>query len=418
MKVDAREMIENSDLFTRPGLFQSFYHRHPDGICLVDARGHVMDANPSTTQISGYTYEELTQLSLRELLGDPSSANVAYEREFAVPTKRVMRHKLGHAIHVRIAAISLSPHVNSHPVTFILLEDMTEEEEQRRRLLENQQRFLFISEESENIISSFSADGFFTYISPSVQALLGYAPEDIIGKQVVDFNHPDDYEELQKFHLAIAPHQDTGRFTGRVRHKTGVYRWYETTVRYIRDEAGNIVETIGVGRDITDRKQAEETVSYLAYHDALTDLPNRRMFLQHIGLVFKHAKQACYGVLFIDLDGFKDVNDTFGHDVGDLLLIEVGKRLTQTVGDRGMVARLGGDEFTILQTHVDNMNDWARFIEQIQHDVSKPVVIGDRTHTVYASVGAALYPMDGESVEALMRAADVAMYHAKYHGKK
>lgn len=83
-----------------------------------------------------------------------------------------------------------------------------------------------------------------------------------------------------------------------------------------------------------------------------------------------------------------------------------------------MVARLGGDEFTILQTDIDNMDDWALFIEQIQHDVSKPVVIGDRTHTVYASVGAALYPIDGESVEALMRAADVAMYHAKYQGKK
>ncbi|HWL23088.1 MAG TPA: diguanylate cyclase [Ureibacillus sp.] len=280
-----------------------------------------------------------------------------------------------------------------------------------------QQMFSLISEKSLNIISSISADGVFTYISPNVQALLGYTPEEVIGKPAAIFNHPDTNKKLPEHRNSLLIDQDTVRFTGRVRQKSGEYRWYETTAQYIRDQNGTIIQTIGVGQDITERKEAEDKISYLAYHDSETDLPNRRLFKERLSLLLKENTNRFVGLMLLDLDGFKHVNDTFGHNIGDQLLFEAAKRLKFAVGDKGFVARWGGDEFTVLQENIESRADITSLVEHITDVISKPFNIAGNTIFITASIGVAISREDGNTVEMLIKNADAAMYNVKNQSK-
>ncbi|WP_462409903.1 PAS domain-containing protein [Neobacillus sp. Marseille-QA0830] len=280
-----------------------------------------------------------------------------------------------------------------------------------------QQMFSLISEKSLNIISSISADGVFTYISPNVKALLGYTPDEVVGKPAASFNHPGTNTKFLEHRDSLYVDQDTVRFTGQVRHKNGEYRWYETTAQYIRNHSGDIIQTIGVGQDITDRKETDETIAYYAYHDSETKLPNRRLFKRRLRLLLEESKSECHGLMLLDLDGFKHVNDTFGHDIGDQLLIEAAKRLTFAVGDKGFAARWGGDEFTVFQADVKCRADFTSLVERIKEVISEPFKISGHTICIAASIGVAFSQEDGETVEELIKNADSAMYRAKNQAK-
>lgn len=282
-----------------------------------------------------------------------------------------------------------------------------------RELSDIQQMFSLISEKSLNIISSISADGVFTYISPNVIALLGYHPEEVIGKTAASFNHPDTNKKFLEHRNSLSLDQDTVRFTSRIRHKSGEYRWFETTAQYIRDQSGDIIQTIGVGQDITDRKETEKKIAYLAYHDSETKLPNRRLFKKRLNLLLEESKDEIHGLMLLDLDGFKNVNDTFGHDIGDQLLIEAAKRLSSSVGDKGFVARWGGDEFTILQSNIGNKAEFTSLVERIKDVISKPFILADNTIFITTSIGVAFSQEDGDKVEILIKKADSEMYRAK-----
>lgn len=280
-----------------------------------------------------------------------------------------------------------------------------------------QQMFSLISEKSLNIISSISADGVFTYISPNVKALLGYTPEEVIGKPAASFRDSDTHQKFLEHRKSLKIEQDTVRFTGRVRLKNGDYRWYETTAQYIRNHSGEIIQTIGVGRDITDRIKAEETIAYLANHDSETGLPNRRLFKKRLNLLLEESSNHVHGIMLLDLNGFKYVNDTFGHDVGDQLLKEASKRLALAVGEKSLVARWGGDEFTILQTNIISKTHFTSLVKRIKEIISEPFMIEGNTIFITASIGVAFTQEDGETVDELIKMADAQMYLDKKLGK-
>ncbi len=402
----------HKNVLEQPGAFQNFFENHPDGICVVDVDGHLLHVNASALRMFGYTREELLQTSFVQLLdwSGGSGENGEARLELAIP------HKRGFFVYVRVTCIPLVSG-GQEIGRFITFEDISQQRQQSEFLSNIQEMFLFISEKSQNIISSFSADGVFTYISPTVRTLLGYTPEEVIGKPAVAFNHPDDNEKLLESRSSVRIDQDTVRFTGRVRHKNGGYRWYETTVEFIRDQSGEIMQKICVGRDITDRKEAEETIAHQAYHDSLTNLPNRRLLQSRITQLLEDDRHELHGLMLLDLDGFKCVNDTFGHDTGDLLLIEVAKRLTSAVEENGFVARWGGDEFTVIRTNLDNRADMDALMERIKEVIARPIMIAGHTLSITASIGVSFFLEDGDTVEALIKNADAAMYRAKDHVK-
>jgi diguanylate cyclase (GGDEF)-like protein/PAS domain S-box-containing protein len=188
----------------------------------------------------------------------------------------------------------------------------------------------------------------------------------------------------------------------------------------VRDKRASVSHYICTLIDITDRKKSEARIQFLAEHDVLTELPNRELFITRVGQAIEHARETCgrAAVLFIDLDRFKDINDTLGHHAGDGLLRSVSRRLLQSVRAGDTVSRLGGDEFTVLLTNAGNSVDVARLIDdRLLPLVREPHSIGGMTLQVACSVGVAIYPDDGETIEALMQNADAAMYRAKSGGR-
>ncbi|WML50573.1 EAL domain-containing protein [Neobacillus sp. PS3-34] len=171
-----------------------------------------------------------------------------------------------------------------------------------------------------------------------------------------------------------------------------------------------------VGRDITQRKKTEKTIQYMAYYDALTGLPNRNMFRQHLNEALKKLNNGMLAVLFLDLDRFKIINDTKGHTIGDLILQIVAKRLKNAVQEEGMVSRQGGDEFIILLENIDKVKV-IQLAQRILAEFSYPIEINQQEFFVTPSIGISLSPTDGDDEETLIKHADTAMYLAKERGK-
>ncbi len=191
------------------------------------------------------------------------------------------------------------------------------------------------------------------------------------------------------------------------------------TINTIRDESGKLVQCIGVFSDISVVKTAEEKLQRLAYFDGLTNLPNRIFFKVRLEHEFNaaHRRRTKLALLFLDLDNFKTINDTLGHAAGDDLLVEVAKRLCGCVRQSDTVSRLGGDEFTLIITDVEEESAIALVARNILQSVQRPIVLEGRRVTVGCSIGIAFHPEDGQSVDALIKNADAAMYHAKESGR-
>ena len=200
---------------------------------------------------------------------------------------------------------------------------------------------------------------------------------------------------------------------------SGTTRFYATSKVPYRDQAGNVIGIVGIGRDITDRKLADERIRHLASHDSLTDLPNRSTFSEALNaaVAAAHATNGRFAILFVDLDHFKFVNDSLGHDAGDTLLKQVAARLREVMRPNDVVARLGGDEFVLLCSDPSDMANLEGLAARILHAAIRPVSLLGQERRVSASIGIAVYPDDGETERALMKSADTAMYTAKLDGK-
>ena len=197
--------------------------------------------------------------------------------------------------------------------------------------------------------------------------------------------------------------------------KDGSTVWTEVNTCFLRDDARKIVGVLGVTRDITERRKSEQDLIHMAYHDPLTGLYNRKAFMEYLEkeVRYAHRYKSGLGLLFFDLNKFKQVNDTFGHEIGDRLLIAVAERLTSVVRETDLVARLGGDEFTIILKNPDGVFPEV-VAKRISEDLSRPFEFdGVVVSFISASIGIASYPEDGASAEDLMKNADAAMYKAK-----
>jgi len=243
--------------------------------------------------------------------------------------------------------------------------------------------------------------------------------------------HPDDLPGLEAAMRACLEGQESLHHDYRVVLADGSERLMHSQAQLVHDEGGRRIGLEGTVQDVTERRRAEEQILYLAYHDALTGLGNRLLFKQRLGLALAQARrgESGIGVLFLDLDHFKRINDTLGHSVGDLLLQGVADRIVASVRESDTVARsatsdsaaaisrLGGDEFTILLSEVREAQDLAKVARRILDALSRPFTLEGHEIVIGASIGIAAWPMDGDDVETLLRNADTAMYHAKDRGR-
>ncbi|HVK54415.1 MAG TPA: EAL domain-containing protein [Burkholderiales bacterium] len=297
----------------------------------------------------------------------------------------------------------------------VVSRDITEQRKSSEALrlaasaLENIAESVIITDTERSIIS----------VNKAFSAITGFAPEEVIGKKP-DFLRCATYEE--NFYATIwGEVRETGRWKGEIRSRRKGGEVYPelVSISAVRDESGIITHYVSVASDITKFKQDEARLDFFAHSDPLTRLPNRTRFQDRCEqmLIRTRPRRGIVGLLFIDLDNFKTVNDSLGHSAGDSLLQAAAERLGECLRDGDVVSRQGGDEFAVLLDELRDPQDAALVAEKLLHVLSKPFLLGGHKIFISASIGISCYPQDGIDVDTLLKNADAAMYRAKEHGR-
>lgn len=269
-----------------------------------------------------------------------------------------------------------------------------------------------------NAIFITDKTGQIIWVNDAFSRLSGYSPEDAIGQMpdILQSGRQSDVFYTQLWQTILAGRVWQGEVVDK--RKDGSLYTVDEVITPLFDAQGDITHFIAIQHDITQQKQESERDHHLAYHDILTGLPNRALFLgvQQRAISYAKRKKNMFATLFLDLDGFKPINDTLGHPTGDQLLIAVGERLRAGVRQADTVARFGGDEFAILINDLVDTDVATALARKLLDAVSQPFVLNGQKINISTSIGIAIYPFDGEDPDTLLANADKAMYQAKKRG--
>jgi diguanylate cyclase (GGDEF)-like protein/PAS domain S-box-containing protein len=405
------------------------------GIAMSDLQGKVVLLNRKGQDLLGMTADEITQLVLSEqwITYDEEGEVLPAERRPNVRTLLLGESVRNEAVgwrrgdgKLRIFSVSTESINGPEGRTGIVtaFHDITEQRraERRQRLAEAQleaerARFSALVERSSDIICLIDADGELSYASPAGDRLLGYAHGTYVGTPFADLVHHEDLESLNDAFGALM-REPGGSRSAMARLKKADGTWLHTEVvatnRLLDPAVRGIVANV---RDVTERAQAAALLSWQAYHDPLTGLPNRPLLMDRLPQALERSKRRNSRVVlfFVDLDGFKAVNDNLGHHAGDLLLVEVARRFETAVRAHDTVARFGGDEFVVLAEELDGEDEALRIAQRLNRVLDDPIELPGGQVRVTASVGIAF--SDGHDAGDLLLAADTALYRAKKAGK-
>jgi diguanylate cyclase (GGDEF)-like protein/PAS domain S-box-containing protein len=301
-----------------------------------------------------------------------------------------------------------------------VITDITERHRMEKALRQSEEKYRTILESIQEGYFEIDITGKYTLFNDSMCRIHGYSKEELMG---MNHRQHTDKETKNKLFQVFNKVYNTGEpakgVDWQIIRKDGTKRYIESSISLQKDSSDKPIGFRGIVRDVTERKRAEERIQYLATHDALTGLPNRLMFGQLINHAIQAARryQRQLAVFFIDLDRFKAINDSLGHEAGDQLLQEIAKRFKKSLRAVDVVGRLGGDEFIMLIEEMDELSQIENVAHKILSTAIQPIVLLGEECRVTASIGISIYPRDGEDEQALMKNADMAMYVAKEEGK-
>ena len=309
-------------------------------------------------------------------------------------------------------------------------------EQMHQQLGISEKRHRFIVENSPDIIYMLDEDGNFSFVNERVATLLGYAPDEIIGQHFTKFIHPEDVERVKySFRERRAGKRASRNIEFRFEKKLATSHASEDGEQYLpvelnamgvyvepqNGESPDFLGTYGVARDISERKRAEELLNYQLYHDVLTGLPNRALFQDRLEQAVSRAERNKnrFALIFMDMDRFKAINDSYGHIVGDVLLRSVANTMQRYIRKTDTLARIGGDEFNLLLPEVSQLEDAANIAKKIvDHFNNETLLVEGHEVAISFSAGIAVYPDHGTDLTELIHKADTAMYHVKRRGKR
>lgn len=394
-------------------------------VVLTDLDGNILYGNQNIFDLTLYTPEELLGKSTKIFNAGYHSKEFFQEMWETIQAGKIWRgdiknrRKDGKIIWVRLIITPLLDQ-NGKPFQFLALkEDITEKKEMEFRLAQKDKQLSALTKNSYDIVGIIDKDGSISYLNPAFERVLGFSTFDTIGKNFVDYLHSKDASLGKNIlqHLAEHPNQSI-RHQLKFKHKDRSIRWCDVAFNNYLDDPyiHGIVFNL---RDFTQQKEASDIVDHLANYDYLTGLPNRRHFESQLRDSLKSAKmkQTQMAVVFLDLDGFKNINDTLGHEIGDGLLKEVGHRLSSIVDCNTFVGRLGGDEFSIIIQSIPNKNYLLGVADALVQSFCIPFTVGEYELNISSSIGISIFPDAGEDIKTLLKHADIAMYHAKHSGK-
>ena len=399
------------------------FQQHPVPAVLLDSQGYCLAVNDAfTVQFA---------LSTDDAVGRPMSDVLAWEdwqglyaglktmrksqQEAAKPLTALIHRAENTVRTIEVTPLFLDDSVSM----YLVLSDVSEQKRLQEEFAKQHELLHWIETNSSDFIAVIDDQGIVRYASASYQNIFGRAPELIVNHPALEYVHPDDLAFVQ----ARLDESLTGYiwwFPTEFRYLHADGRWIYTDVRATPVYTSDGVRQITIfARDIQERKEQEALIQKMAYHDALTGLPNRHFLLERLEQVLHNREEgSCISLLFIDLDGFKTVNDTQGHTAGDCLLELVAKRLQKALKTHEYLARMGGDEFVILLDNAVTRDDAVHTARKVLDCVvSEPFAIDGTLVTLTTSIGMSCCPEDGSSVEELIRTADTALYKAKASGK-
>ena len=405
-----------------------------EGVYVLDEKGIVTFVNPEAERLLGWTSAELVGKNAHDTFRYRTPDGTAVCSESCPVHQTIRTGQTYHALNdwiirkdgsfVPISIVS-SPIIRNGGVKGAVASfyDITQRLDQERALSESEERFRLISTVATEGIVTMGPEGEISYWNPAAATMFGYSQSGAIGKKLHDLlapsRHLADFQRgFERFRVSGTGPTIGKTFEIMAMHKNGQEFPVELSVSALRIK--DQWHALGVIRDISERKRTEEQIRHLAYYDFLTDLPNRRLFIDRLnqGLVQAQRHRRSLAVLYLDLDHFKAINDTLGHDVGDGLLAAVGGRLRNCVRNSDTVSRLGGDEFAIVLVEVAQPRDAAVVAEKILESLKEPIHVGEHEIKASTSIGIAIYPVDGtDDANLLIKKADIALYEAKGEGR-
>jgi len=384
----------------------------------INLKGDVVKISPSIEKLSGHRPEELVAKNFSSLFPqeDYKRLNsllrgVGFLHNFEIQ----MRHKDGSGVWVAINAQFIKDAIDIPLGIEGTIRNITE-----RKLTEVEMDKLSRAlTQTADIVMITDCNGVIEYVNPAFHEITGFSRTEAVGKKA---NLLKSGKQSEEFYHRLWKTVSSGESFNDIfiNKKKDNSLYYESkTITPVIDHKGEISHFISTGKDITEQMHAQNRLNYLAHHDALTELPNRTMFLEHTKQALARARLHKHrlAVLFIDLDSFKYINDSLGHEIGDQLLINIGRRIMHQLRDGDMIARFGGDEFVILLDNVNKDTDISLMASRMLDAISPSFNINGMDLHITASTGISLFPTDGDDAKTLLRNADSAMYRAKEIGK-
>jgi diguanylate cyclase (GGDEF)-like protein/PAS domain S-box-containing protein len=388
--------------------------------------GIVTSWNKSAERLFGYTAEEIIGCHISLII----PADRPHEEAWILgQLKRVEKVEHFETVRVRKDGTLIDISVTVSPIRDAsgrivgvskLARSITERKQAEHALRQAEEKYRAIFEGAVIGIFQSTLGGRYTNVNPAMAHMLGYdSPQELVAS-ITDISQqvyvdPDRRTELKRL---LGEQATVKNFECAVLRKDGSKGWVAASVRAVY-ENGVLVGYEGTNEDITDHKVAEERVQYLAYYDALTGLPNRTLLWDRLTKALADARRQDYKIalLFLDLDRFKDINDSLGHAVGDLFLREVAERLKRFAREQDTLARLGGDEFLIMLTHVKDVSNAAIAAERLMDAMTVEFIVEGHSLHIGCSIGISIFPEHGSDCETLIKNADAAMYNAKSNGR-
>lgn len=408
--------------------FHDLFEQAAIGILHVDRTGKIIHVNRKFCDIMGYTQQELAAIQVQKLTY-PEDLPITAElmrrlgcNEIATVVKenRCIR-KDGTVIWVKVTATPKSGGDTDMPERFVwFVQDISKRKLAESALQASEKKFRATVEQCPVGITQIGLDGRWLYINPKMWELTGYTEEEIQSLTDQEITHPKDIDaQLEQMERLIAG--EIPSFTMRKRYvrKDGDIVWTDVTVSALRDAYGKAQSFLMMVEDTTAAREYTRQIFDMARYDSLTGLPNRNFLKARFMQAKQRARQngKPVALLFLDLDKFKDINDSFGHEMGDRLLNAIVQRIKSCVRECDMIARLGGDEFAVILENLSEPQQAGQIAQGILDSFILPIGLEDTEVFQTASIGITLYPQDGDGIDGLLRKGDIALYAAKERGR-
>ncbi|GGM26064.1 hypothetical protein GCM10011351_09640 [Paraliobacillus quinghaiensis] len=417
-----REHLEEKMKISRRR-YKSLFIHNPEAIFHIGLKGNLIRDNNALEKLTGIKANFIKGISILDIIPEQDKGKVKKAFYQAIQGKPAYFNTVINTYFLKDAflQVKLAPVILNRSVqgVYAIIKDMTVENKVKQKLIENEEKFRLITEYSYDLIALIDRSADIIYASPSHAYVLGFPTEDFIGKSLLDLVHEDDHSLLRQ--AIVDSIEDEFAFTieYRIRDSQNEWYWFELNGQPVFKKNGQFQHMVTVGRDITVRKRYEERLKNYAYHDYLTNLPNRRLFQDHLTkmLALFERNEKAFAVMMLDLDNFKEINDKLGHDVGDEVIKEFGHRLQSTIREMDMVARMGGDEFVILISEVESLQNVKQVVNRIEMSIAKQWNIAGFNFEMSSSIGVVVPSYNQFTVKELIKHADEALYEAKNTGK-